>query len=157
MKKCSKCHETKELTEFCKNKNKKDGLNIICKPCARTSKIIWKKNNEDKIKAYDKIRNQTHKEFKFIGTQQWRYKLKGIYKIISNDLVLYVGQSKQLLNRISKHKSGIKNPEINKRHKQLYYNLQQHFNLEFKIIEETPNHKEREQYWINKLKPKYNA
>ncbi len=32
-KKCSKCKEDKNLTDFHKNKSKKDGLQIYCKPC----------------------------------------------------------------------------------------------------------------------------
>lgn len=35
MKKCYKCKETKDLSEFHKNKRKKDGLNHYCKDCAR--------------------------------------------------------------------------------------------------------------------------
>lgn len=33
MKKCPKCCETKELTEFSKNKSRCDGLSVYCKPC----------------------------------------------------------------------------------------------------------------------------
>lgn len=36
MKKCAKCLEDKELSEFSKNKRQKDGLSRICKACMAT-------------------------------------------------------------------------------------------------------------------------
>lgn len=38
MKECSKCHKQKELSEFVKDKNKKDGVRGICKECYNLSK-----------------------------------------------------------------------------------------------------------------------
>lgn len=35
MKVCSECKLTKPLEEFYKDRNKRDGLNVYCKPCAR--------------------------------------------------------------------------------------------------------------------------
>jgi len=160
MKKCTKCQETKELVKFVKNKNKQDGLNPVCKPCMKIYKIEWVEKNQDKIKEYDKIRNQTHKEFKRESTNKWKYKLQGIYKIYSDDLTLYVGQSKQLLNRISKHKKYINNPNdkwVN--HGELYKHLNQYPDYNITIIEECSIEKlnEREEYWISQLKPLYNG
>ena len=91
-------------------------------------------------------------------SQVWRYKGQGVYAIYDNGECLYVGESSQLNNRISQHKTWVKNPLSTKKSIQyLYNNLSQHKHIIFGVLEETPNHKEREQYWINKLKPKYNA
>jgi hypothetical protein len=127
MKKCKKCEET--LVIGCNiSQNTFNRSDYICKSCSNT----LRKNNS------------------------WRLGLKGVYGIFENQECLYVGESKQIRRRISDHKNGIKNPK-NKLQSPLWINLGQYSNLEFKIIEETPNHKEREQYWINKLKPKYNT
>lgn len=53
-KKCYKCLEIKNLSDFSKCKNKKDGLNIWCKLCDRKNKKKWHDNNIDKVKKYKK-------------------------------------------------------------------------------------------------------
>ena len=45
---CGKCHEIKAVSEFSKHKNKKDGVNTICKDCDKE----WRKQNANKIKEY---------------------------------------------------------------------------------------------------------
>jgi len=157
MKKCTHCQETKELTEYHKHPLGKYGVNSLCKQChsKRNSKYNSGKGKENHLKNLKKYLS-TDKGKKV--RERYNFKLgSGVYGIFENSIVLYVGETKALKRRIMQHKTCINNPEINKRHKQLYYNLQQHSNLEFKILEETPNHKEREQYWITKLKPKYNG
>ena len=82
---------------------------------------------------------------------------KGVYGIFDNDKCLYVGESGRLKQRISRHKLYIKDPNKKTRgDKQMYYELQKYSNLIFKILEECNNHKEREKYYIQQLKPKYN-
>jgi len=139
MKKCSKCHTTKEFTEF-----KKQGkyLGSWCKDCR------YQVNRENKYYL-----NQKHHQ----QTKEWATKISGVYAIFDNEC-LYVGESKRVNARIADHKYYAYHPE-SKVHKinPIYPLLNKHSNLEFKILEETPNHKEREQYWINKLKPKDNA
>lgn len=47
MKKCNKCGETKELSQFGKDKSRNDGLTVSCKICtAIYNKEIRKKHNE---------------------------------------------------------------------------------------------------------------
>lgn len=50
MKKCTSCKEDKELSEFNKNKIKKDGLNNICRKCSnkRSKKYYNEKGEEHK-------------------------------------------------------------------------------------------------------------
>jgi hypothetical protein len=142
MKTCTKCKETKALTEFYKHRSGKYGVDSTCKICIKHQATNWQINNPEKS---------------YITKRKYHKKIQGVYSIYENLECLYVGESNQLTHRINIHKSLINNPESSRTQKELYYKLQQHSNLEFKILEETPNHKEREQYWINKLKPKYNA
>ena len=84
-------------------------------------------------------------------------KISGVYKItnkITGDL--YIGSSKDIKCRWANHKS----PSTRKRcpNVKLYkaftnYGLD---NFLFEVLEETDNLREREQYYIEKLKPSYN-
>ena len=50
MKKCTKCENEKEESEFGKNKNTKDGLNYRCKFCEKKRITEYRLNNADEIK-----------------------------------------------------------------------------------------------------------
>ena len=54
MKTCSKCKAEKESSEFGKRKLAKDGLQSCCKPCSNETNKAYRKNNKEKIKAYNK-------------------------------------------------------------------------------------------------------
>jgi hypothetical protein len=88
---CSKCNQTKDIADFGKRSDTKDGYKTICKPCsniafrnwAKTDKSIeyqknWKKENPEKVKSYsdnywsknpDKL-----KEKRSRSTKKWRSK-----------------------------------------------------------------------------------
>lgn len=51
MKACSKCGETKPLTEFSKNTKRRDWLQPHCKTCHNTANAKWQAANSEKIKA----------------------------------------------------------------------------------------------------------
>jgi predicted GIY-YIG superfamily endonuclease len=108
-----------------------------------------------------KLNYQQTKEMSKKAKKRWLNKLQGVYKISSNNLVLYVGQSKQLNGRIDKHKHHIKNPNSKGiKQKKLYDTINtQYPNYTISIIEECSVDKliERENYWINELKPILNT
>jgi len=85
---CSKCKQEKSITEFCKNKNSKDKLNLWCKSCAKasTSKWIsdnpekskassrnWKRNNPIKLKEYETNRYWNNRESEKQRIAKYRY------------------------------------------------------------------------------------
>lgn len=51
MKKCSRCLELKEFSEFSPNKRAKDKYNYTCKVCGRISKRKYTEKHKDRIKA----------------------------------------------------------------------------------------------------------
>ena len=55
MKKCSKCREDKELSEFHKNKSREDGLSHRCKHCAREAVRKHYIKNRERVLEYKKI------------------------------------------------------------------------------------------------------
>ena len=84
-------------------------------------------------------------------------KIAGVYKITNNITGdFYIGSSKNIKSRWVKHKS----PSVWKLHPnaRLYKAMAQYGrdNFTFEIIEKTDNLKEREQYYIECLKPSYN-
>lgn len=84
-------------------------------------------------------------------------KISGVYKI-TNTVTgeFYIGSSKNVKDRWRTHK----NQSRWKKHpnNRMYQDIQRYCvdKFKFEIIEETTELKQREQYWMNLLKPKYN-
>jgi len=95
----------------------------------------------------------------------WKNDISGIYGIKEKetDVILYVGKAKQLKKRKSTHKYDILNrPEILKIDLYISNKLKEGKTLndfEFLNLEECSIDKlnEREDYWISKIKPKFNV
>jgi len=51
---CKRCNIEKNISEFTKDKNSKDGLYSYCKECKSKSVLEWHHNNPDHIKRYKK-------------------------------------------------------------------------------------------------------
>ena len=49
MKICKDCRAEKPLSEYHKNKNTKDGVTIVCKPCATQRAKIWQQSHRDRV------------------------------------------------------------------------------------------------------------
>ena len=158
MKECRKCKKTKEITDFTKSKTSKDGLGSWCRSCVNQATYKYKATPHGK-----KVQLENSK--RFFKTDKGKQIVKkyknslgaGVYGIFADDKCLYIGESSTLRHRISTHYSGIKNPTTGSKHKPLYEILSQYNNIEIKVLEETSNHKEREYYWIDQLKPKFNT
>jgi hypothetical protein len=59
---CSKCKDEKTLSEFCKHKRKKDGLNNACKICCKERNKQYKLKNPDKVRQCVKNWKLMHKD-----------------------------------------------------------------------------------------------
>ena len=62
MKTCNKCKEEKELSEFYKNKSKKDNLSTWCGACSNKYHKQYRQNNKEAIERYRKKHYQNNKE-----------------------------------------------------------------------------------------------
>ena len=58
MKTCAKCKAKKELSEFYKDRQQKDGFNCYCQECRKD----YYKNNKDKIDVTKKAYNKANKD-----------------------------------------------------------------------------------------------
>lgn len=59
MKICTRCGIEKSLSDFHKNKNRKDGHVGICKPCAILLTKNWQDGNKEKLQQYQADRSYT--------------------------------------------------------------------------------------------------
>jgi hypothetical protein len=50
-KRCSRCRATKPLSEFYKNKNRRDGKRCECKECTRLDARVWRSKNLKRARA----------------------------------------------------------------------------------------------------------
>jgi hypothetical protein len=143
MKTCSKCGIEKPLTDFNKDKVKKDGLQYRCKTCNK--KYLNEYNKTDKAKQ---------------SVLNYFYKVCGVYQIIDDNTneCLYVGKSWMFNHRKTQHQNFIQYPEKSPKHKKLYYSLKKHNSVSIKIVKECPRDMllELEQHYRKLLKPKYN-
>jgi len=146
MKECSKCKNDYPATTeyFGKHTSTKCGLSSWCRECSRNAVKKWAKTPKGK-------------KIKYKHSSKWRDSKQGVYGMFEKDKCLYVGESSSLKYRISYHKSAIKNPEMVNTQKELYYHLQHHSNIKFRILKETKRHKELEGYYIDIYKPLYNS
>ena len=57
---CTKCKIEKDINQFCKNKNEKEGLNFQCKSCAKKYLKLWRiLNKEKKYPIEEKIKTKS--------------------------------------------------------------------------------------------------
>lgn len=52
MKRCSGCGERKRLSEFHRNRRRKDGINTYCKSCSKVAVNNWRAKNPDRVKEH---------------------------------------------------------------------------------------------------------
>ena len=151
MKTCKKCKVEKpvNINNFSKQKTCKDGFNTICRECKKTyykeraRKKHLQNSNLNKIQLKKSFKNDN----------------PGVYGVFENGVCLYIGESKHIRQRINQHKTCINNPHYKgaKKHSFLYSGLRIHNNIIFGALEQTPNHRERESFYINKYQPLYNT
>ena len=81
-KKCYKCKEIKDLSNFYKKKaNTTDSLSGRCKKCDNALKTAWRKNNPKKVKAYENGRWRAGKKriADITRTRQYRSEITDSY------------------------------------------------------------------------------
>lgn len=61
-KRCSACKETKPVSEFCKRRDSKDGLNASCKPCKSEKDRRYREANREKVAEKGRRYYEANKE-----------------------------------------------------------------------------------------------
>ena len=84
---CSACNINKPLSEFYKDKAKKDGLTYKCKECMKTYDAKHKKENKESIAASSAQYYQDNKEARVEYDKKWRENNKENNKTILKNMV----------------------------------------------------------------------
>ena len=97
MKVCTKCKVEKELIEFSKNKNGKNGLQSACKMCDKQ----WRLDNSDELKQYrldnlDK-RKESTKQW-YLNNPEYRKKYNKKYSSENKDKINKYKKNRKLTN-----------------------------------------------------------
>ena len=69
---CTKCGTDKELSEFCKFKLSKDGLQSNCKSCMKAYATAYRKANPDRMKAASKKWAEANPDKVKAATKKWQ-------------------------------------------------------------------------------------
>jgi len=129
MKKCTKCGETKELSEFYKDKNTPLGVRCTCKSCCKEyskNNIEYKKEyykkNKDKIKhrATEYYKNNRNKKIKYSNKYYNKNKVEILEK---QKKYRYINKDKINL-KIKEWRD--KNPEYIKEYRENYKEMLKH-------------------------------
>jgi hypothetical protein len=165
---CKCCGEVKPLTEFYASKWSKDGKQYRCKSCDKVQSEKYRKDNptyltdRQKERLLDPIEREKHLQRVQANQQSFP---AGVYAIsnIHTGEVIYIGESHQPYVRMIQHfsetgkKGGIS--EVSPIATDIGKGLLNRLDLKFEIISEADDEEERltlEEYFIRKLKPKYN-
>lgn len=131
VKKCTKCNEVKNLSNFTKSKSTKDGLNYNCKQCTSKSYKKYYKENTDKLlkkqrdyysKNKETLRKKDNKYKKENIDLLKSYKQKDEYK---KKQVQYVKENRERINK-SQKKWRNDNYEKYKKTRKKYLNKNKH-------------------------------
>jgi len=71
---CRKCKLEKDINEFSKKSETKDGKQSICKYCDKQKSKEWKKNNKEKVKLQRKKYNLKNPEKIIEYQKKWAKK-----------------------------------------------------------------------------------
>ena len=80
MKQCNKCNEVKELTEFCKKADAKDGCYPSCRSCGNAYAKQYREKNKELVKRRKSEYHQKNKE-KIAAKRRKRYATDPTFKI----------------------------------------------------------------------------
>lgn len=78
-KRCCHCKVTKSVEDFCKDRSRKDGINILCKVCVYDNKMRWKLKYPMRSKRLEREQNARLSEYR------WAYYMKKLYNLSVED------------------------------------------------------------------------
>jgi len=156
-KKCSKCGEEKELTEFYKRKNSKDGFRNDCKECRIKAVNRWTndcdKNNKEKRSIYCKEYNEKNKEK--LAEQKKLYRKENIEKLSKYEKQYYKDNKEKIKSYIECNKERIKIYRKKYKEKMSVHLKEYHEKNKEKIAERSKQYYKNNKERISEIHTKY--
>ena len=147
VKECSKCKKVKDITEYYVQRNKKTGNQWpynYCKAChylmTKPNRAKWGEKNPNKLR---KANNKAMRDYR-------DRMVAGVY-LLYTTLGTYVGQSESIRWRVMLHQWGSSAGNVGYKGAEI---------LDYIVLEEVEDRekrKEREKYYIKKLRPDLNV
>ena len=97
---CNKCNKEKSLTEYHKDKSKKDGFRSDCKKCNCASRKKWREENPEKIKAARKKWQKENPEKVKALKRKWKKENPGKVKASRKKYYLKHGEEERARQKI---------------------------------------------------------
>jgi 5-methylcytosine-specific restriction endonuclease McrA len=69
---CNKCGQTKNATDFHRDKNKRDGLSTVCKSCRCEATRVWAAANPDRRREYEQANRERQRDLARLWRQRNR-------------------------------------------------------------------------------------
>ena len=161
MKQCIKCSVDLVLGENQTPSRMKRGY-YICKSCfhEQNKKYLSKPKNKDKYNAYMRKYYKNNKTHLKLVNKNIKSINPGIYGIYNGDELIYIGESKQPYDRMTKHFTRSKKYNYGPVSQLLTEGELQRDKLRFKMLEfidDTSTRKQQEALLIQRYKPLYNS
>lgn len=111
---CTKCKQTKHISQFAKNSSKIDGLQDWCRECRNSYNNDYRKENKEYFKSYNReyYANNRDKINQYLKKYREDHLSHYIYIIFEDKALMYIGSCVDIVNRSSLHincHSNIKN------------------------------------------------
>ena len=164
MKTCTKCGETKEFSEFSKNKSRNDGYNNHCKQCIKKHTIDLRQNpilqlNREvyrTVKIENKILEKSNK--KLCGRCRNIFdinelSINGICKHCQNEYSKKYQKTEKMKAKLSEYRKTDKRKEYTKQYQKEYAKTEKRKETMAKYME-TDSYKESVKKYVNKVKEK---
>ena len=107
-KKCPKCGRELPLSEFCKDKTRKDGLHIYCKECKKEYRKVYHENHREEILKRMNEYYRTHSEDISIKTKVYRENHRDEISKMGKEY--YENNRSDVLKRNKKYRKCVTNP-----------------------------------------------
>ena len=70
--KCGRCGETKDASEFYRNRARKNGLTWCCKQCGSEAGKLYRKEHKEELRSKFQAYRESHREHACLMTRKWK-------------------------------------------------------------------------------------
>ena len=145
---CSKCKKEKEICEFYKNNQKKDGLHPSCKVCVNNHVKIYKEENPEKVKKSKQKHYLKNKEKYSNLNKKWKEKNPEYMTTYSKDY--YIKHKEMLIERSKNYYETNKGEFLEKCKEYVKNNFEKTFDYQKKYRENNKEKLQNYRYFYNK-------